>query len=194
MDFDQLLIELKASDDNGVQFETEEPCSNGALTLPDYDYRRETMPTQNAFYYVCGYLLRKALNIHTCETCIKFSKQISELDFNKLFIYFKAFDRKQCNYGGLRVPSASFVEYMYKLEKIFVSMFPQVCLGKNISHIYFSEMKKIFFLYNCPEFLSDYVIKLFIRLKIFYSVKYANKDIKGKRRQKNTKIAILNHI
>lgn len=73
---------------------------------------------------MCGYLLKKVLKIHSCGTCQKFSKKSEELDINKLFIYFKAYDRVK---RGLRVPNERVINFVYNMENIFISQFNEIC-------------------------------------------------------------------
>lgn len=189
-DLDELLVTLEVG--NISSSDREEILE--AITLPDYSYRHEPIVVQNAFKYVCGYLLRKTLNIHQCDTCTKFSKNCEDLDVTQLLTYFKAFDTEKSNYGGLRTPDEQFILYVYKLEKVFVTKFEDICLSTGISHCFFNIMKDIHFNHPCQEFPYLYVLKLFIRLRIFYSVKYANQDIKDNKKDKNRKINILSHL
>lgn len=195
-DFSQLLTTIKS---NNIQPFEDSPITHDtkcAISLPDTDYRSENIPTQNAFVYVCGYLIKKCLNVHSCPTCINFSQQTKIIDQTTLFLSFKTYDQNKGTFGGLRSPGESFLYYIYSLEKIFSTMFDDICTKTGISHIYLEKMKNVSFCHPCPDFPLLYVIKLFIRLKIFYSVKFANKDITSCKRgdMKNRKIQILSHL
>lgn len=63
-----------------------------------------------------------------------------------------------------------------------MSSFHEICTGSGISHIFLDTMKNIPL--NRPDFPKLYIIKLFIRLRIFYCMKYANRDIKGNKKDK----------
>lgn len=194
-DLSQLLTKIE-NDKSDILDESLIENVPPAISLPDYDYRVENMPTQNAFFYVCGYLLKKCLGIHSCSTCVDFSQKTKSLDDKTIFAKFKAYDQCKGNFGGLRSPGETFLYFIYHLEKIFTPNFDQVCTKSGISHFYFEKMKHIVFPHPCCDFPTTYVIKLFIRLKIFYTIKFANQDIacskKGDR--KNRKIKILSHL
>ena len=193
-DLGDLLV--KVEDTSFINFEEEErPTSTQAISLPDYGYREESIPVQNAFKYVCGYLIKKALGIHRCNACELFSKECEELDISQLLTYFKAYDSNKSTYGGLRTPNEEFINYIYKLEKTFISKFDQICLKSGISNTFLSIMKDIPLSHPCHEFPRLYVLKLFIRLRMFYSLKYANAELKtGKAETAQRKIKILSHL
>lgn len=193
-DHDKLLMNLKATE--VIVPERDNEIFSKAISLPDYEYRKENITTQNAFNYVCGYLIKKSLTVHSCQICVDFSKECEELDASKLFTYYKAYDSDKSIYGGLRVPSESFVNYIYKLETGFSSMFDKICCTQGISHSYFNALKTIEFFHPCSEFPYSYVLKLFIRLRIFYCLKYTNRNIVTDKRKykKNRKLSILSHL
>lgn len=195
-DFDHLLTKFKdlncnVEDDEGEQQEKHIP-----FTISDTDYRNEPLLAQNAFTYVCGYLVKKALVVHSCEVCEQFAKGTRELDNSTLFTYFKAFDTSSSStYGALHVPNESFLHYIYKLEKIFVSTFDSLSVKRQVAFNYFEKMKNIPLLHKCSEFPVIYVLKLFIRLRIFYSLKFANRSFTtNKANKQNRKISILSHL
>jgi hypothetical protein len=72
----------------------------------------------NALTYVAGYLLRKVLAKHQCTIC-KQELSSNELDnSSKLLCLFKAYEiSKEKPFGGLVVPSDSFIEYVKNIDK-----------------------------------------------------------------------------
>ena len=90
----------------------------------------------NATCYVAGYLLMKCLKRHTCQ--VFKDKLISNtLDDNrKLFCFLKAYDTNKSTFGGLHVPSMSFLDFVTKMEDAFVAYFSvfskSSCIGKHI--------------------------------------------------------------
>lgn len=191
-DLDELLINVNRTF-VGTKVETIVK-EHKAITVQDYVYRNEHITTQNAFNYVCGYLIQKALDIHTCDVCSKFSKDCNELNINLLYTYFKAYDTEKGIYGSLKVPSENFVKYIYNLEKKFTSVFEIACKSKGISFALFNHLKSIEFTHPCSNFPKLHVLKLFIRLKIFYCMKYTNRDIVCNKKSKNRKLTILSHL
>lgn len=95
-------------------------------------------------------------------------------------------------YGGLRTPSEQFINFIYNLEKQFLSHFDNICITTGISHSFLKIFKTIPLNHPCSDF-SLLILKLFIRL--FYTIKYANRDLKNKKQdKKNRKILILSHL
>lgn len=101
-------------------------------------------------------------------------------------------------YGGLRSTPEYFVKYIYiyELEKIFNSNFENISTGPSISQKLYSLINKEHLEHPCSQFPKDYALKLFIKLKIFYTIKYTNRDLKIKQKDKKTirKLNILSHI
>jgi hypothetical protein len=73
-----------------------------AFVVENCEYHEKTFPEVNAFKYVCGYLIKKCLQIHSREVCIKFANDDAELYHTNLFIYFKAYNKKFNTFGGLK--------------------------------------------------------------------------------------------
>lgn len=112
-DLDALLIDLKSTNINEIMEAENQPVIQ-AVSLPDYNYRKEDLPVQNAFSYVCGYILKRALETHNnCDTCKGFGRQCDELDVTNLLTHFKAFDTTKYTYGGLQSPPEKFIKFIY---------------------------------------------------------------------------------
>lgn len=67
--------------------------------------------------------------------------------------------------------------------------------GDGISHKLLNAMEQIEFNYPCIDFPKTFILKLFIRMKIFYIMKYTNRELSLNKRDKNVrKLRILSHI
>lgn len=195
-DFDSLLIDIKSTNVADVFIHNQDDQPLKALVLPDYDYIRENMVTNNAFTYVCGYLLKKSLGVHSCDDCKHFGKNCDDLDFNNLLIHFKAFETQKRTFGGLQTPPEEFVHFIFKLERAFNENFDKFCNGKGVSNKLYKLIEDIDFYHPCTSFPKTYVKKLFIRMKIFYTLKYNNRDLKSNKTDKKSirKVKILSHL
>lgn len=72
-DLDEILINIQSTNTSEtVDQEEKEQELKKAIALPDYNYTKENITTQNAFSYVCGYILKKALEVHNCDICKTF--------------------------------------------------------------------------------------------------------------------------
>lgn len=130
-DLDQLLINIDTANvaENIV---IEEHQLINAITLPNYSYRNENLTTQNAFSYVCGYLIKKALDVHSFEICQSFAKECKNLDVSNILTHLRAFSTENYIYGALKSPPEQFVNFIYQLEKIFTLKFQNIS-GEGIS-------------------------------------------------------------
>ena len=97
----------------------------------------------NATCYVAGYLLMKCLKRHACQMCK--DKLVSNTfdDSRKLFCFFKAYETDKSAFGGLHAPSMSFLEFVTKMEDVFVA---------NFSVFSKSSYTKFFVVYWLPIF------------------------------------------
>lgn len=83
------------------------------------DYHRKTLPEQNAFKYIAGYLINNCLKIHNCAICKQFSQGNDLLDNSNLFVHFKAYNTNASQFGQLKTPHESFYNFLYMLENTF---------------------------------------------------------------------------
>jgi hypothetical protein len=169
------------------------------LQIGPTDYRDQCIVNSdivkdNATAYVAGYLIHKSMKIHTCPTCTN-AIQCNELDNNrKLFCFFKAFDQTENTFGGLHAPTNCFLDYIMKLEDVFFKNF-SICtksltVGKDILML----LKKIPIPFKCcDEFPLEFVQKLFLRVRIYYSLKFANRELSSTKK-KNRKYLKVAHL
>jgi len=92
------------------------------LDIPNHDYYVMDLSEENAFKYVCGYLIKKCIEIHLCDACTKYvNENKTVLDDTTLYCHFRAYIHEQDNqFGNLHVANNNFCSYIYKLEEIFV--------------------------------------------------------------------------
>lgn len=90
------------------------------IQIDDHDYRQKGVIEENAFYYICGYLMSKSLKKHSCDICNNFAKDVNNLNYNRYYTLFRALQSTEENmYGGLCVSNQIFVTYIEKLDNIF---------------------------------------------------------------------------
>ena len=96
-------------------------CANGTAVIATDDDLRITelaaidvnsLPQQNALFYVGGYICNKYLAKHSCKECTS-SLTCSELsdlsDSSTTFLQQKSYNRVSSGKSGLTIPSAAFV-------------------------------------------------------------------------------------
>lgn len=158
-----------------------------------YDYQNLSLPEQNAFKYICGYLIEKCLRVHKCPVCNTFARDDGNLNETNIFIHFKAYNTKLSFFGGLKTPHESFYFLIYKLEKLFVSNI-ESCVTTNPGKILYDLLlKEVDYVHPCKLFPYVYLVKLYIRFRIYYLLKYTNIDCKTAPR-KNRKLVILMNL
>ena len=85
-----------------------------------------SLPQQNALFYVGGYVCKKYLAKHICKECTS-SLTCSELsdlsDSSTTFLQQKSYNSVSSGKSGLAIPSSALVLFLKKCEDIFVSHF-----------------------------------------------------------------------
>lgn len=75
-----------------------------SVQIKNHDYRQKDVVEDNAFYYICGYLMSKSLKKHSCDTCETFAKDIDNWNNNRYYTLFRAWKPTEENiYGRLCV-------------------------------------------------------------------------------------------
>lgn len=175
-DPDEILLRL-CDTSEGTPLETVTNPSQTNIRI-DTDYQTNELLQKNFVTYICGYLMKKALNKHTCETCENFAKAQSQLDDSLLFCYFKAYECANRDvFGKLNVPHESFIYLISSIEILFQENFQNIITGHSIGATFFNKVCESFsFNHPCKTFPIEYVIKLYIRTRIYFSLKNINRN------------------
>ncbi|KAJ3641856.1 hypothetical protein Zmor_028327 [Zophobas morio] len=191
-DFDQLLLNLSEFREVSVaSLEIEEAANKLSFAVNNCDYHTQPLPEQNAFKYVCGYLIHKCLQAHKCDVCTQFATVNQQLDDSNLFVHYKAYSNEYSLFGGLKTPHESFYNYIYLLEKVFFSNIEDKFVQPRVGYSLYLSCKEIVgFTHPCTSFPYDYLLQLFVRLRLFYVIKNSNRNFKNTSK-KNRKICIL---
>lgn len=139
------------------------------------DYRKLCLPASNALAYVCGYLIEKCFDKHSCDTCLNFAKSQDNLEKSFLFVHFKAHQNSNNSYyGNLNVPPDKFFNYVNPLDDIFVNDFPTSLVENNVGSKLKNLIDNVPFNHPRPNFNVEFLKTLCLRFRIFYSTKYLN--------------------
>lgn len=103
----------------------------------------------------------------------------------------KTMNQKTELFRALHIPSNNFYLYIQKLEEIFVNNFESNCYKKHIHNFLLSLAQKITFELPCPDFLTQFVIKLYLCMRIHYTLLQHNKAWKGIGKNKRKLLNIL---
>lgn len=159
------------------------------------DYVNLKSPEGNALVYVTGYLIKKCLTRHSCDVCINFANDSDTLFKEELFFCkLKAYEN-EIPFGGLTVPSRDIIDYILKLESIFVTQFNNLAFKEAIGTQLRKDFSNIVFKHPCNNFPFEYFLDLYTRVRIYYTLKFINIDIKtAKSNKNNIKLNILKNL
>lgn len=146
----------------------------------------------NAITYVAGYVAAKAIKKHQCITCQESLINPNHDSIFKLFCYFKGYESKTKTFRGLTVPNDEFISYVTQIENTIVRVFPDVMCSKGIAK-HLTRERPLFLVPQCPEFPSEYILKLYVRLRIHYILKFGNRHLSSGKR-KNRKYFKIQHL
>jgi len=164
------------------------------LKIGTTDYRKLNFPAQNALTYVCGYLIKKCIEKHSCDIFLNYTKHQQQLDQSFLFTYFKSYKTAHhSNYGNLNGPPDNFFNYINQLNKIFIIIFPILAVKENVGRKLKNLIDNVPFEHPCNNFNLEFLKNLYIRLRIYYSINKINKDMSLTER-KHRKLDILSHL
>ena len=198
-DLDTLLVQFSNDTSNmPVLVNPREQPNTLDIGATDYSDKNvgDGLIESNATCYGAGYLLMKCLKQHTCQTC-KEKLTSNTLDDNrKMFCFFKAYDADKTVFGGLHAPSISFLDFVTRMEDAFVANFSifskSMCIGKHL----LTKLENVAVSFEkCEDFPLDYLRKLFLRMRIYYCLKFANRDFSAtKSKRKDRKYIKVAHL
>jgi len=178
-DSDQMLLRLSDCQQDFVPQDTDIVPEQKYL-LRTIDYSKNEMLQKNFIRYVCGYLLNKALKVHYCDICNKYSKDHDELDDTSFYCFLKAYKNKnEDTFGNLKMPNDKFVDLICKIEDIFQENFETFATKSNICHLLLDISNHLRFSHPCINFPKEFVIRLYLRVRIYYTLKTINGNFRN---------------
>ena len=161
------------------------------LEIGTVDYREnevsENLLKDNPIAYVAGYLLQKCFKLHECSTCREAVVTEKLEDNRNLLCFFKAY-KSEKSFGGLLAPATSYLQYVIQLEDLFVKDFSMYTKSVGVGKSILMKLQDVPVSFqHCPEFPFQYLLKLFLRMRIYYSIKFANRNLSCKNNNKRSK-------
>ncbi|CAB3981577.1 Transposable element P transposase [Paramuricea clavata] len=170
------------------------------LVLGETDYREKEVSSsivqQNAVAYVAGYLLKKCFTVHKCSLCKDATMSQTADSANLLYCYYKNYNESTQS-QGLILPSQHFLDFVLHLEDVFVQQFSAYNRSKLVGANLLKSLQSVSITFHsCPEFPMDYMLKLFLRMHIYYTIKFENRRLatptkKGRKSRKYIKVSHL---
>lgn len=180
-DMDNLLLRVSDVIKDNTSLPDIAPSRSCTTSLPKIDNSYQTESTLDANFkrYFAGYLMKKCLNVHSCPICIVYAKAYHALDDTSLFCYYKAYENANLDsFGNLNMPHNDFVKFISLLEVIFQLNFENISIQMNVIKLFESICKSTTFSHPCEKFPLSYLIKLFGRVRLFYTLKTINRKFK----------------
>lgn len=178
-DFDQMLLTLPDCKQDSVP-QDKDKVPEQTDPLNSMDYSKNEKLQKNFIRYVCGYLLNKALKVHSCDICNKYSKDHDELDDSSFYCFLKAYENaNKDTFGNLQMPNDEFVELICKIEQIFQENFEIFSTKSNICNKLLNISNHLSFSHPCKYFPKEFVLRLYLRVRIYYTLKTINGNFKN---------------
>lgn len=118
-------------------------------------------------------LFVNCLKVHSCDLCIKYSKEYVDLNDTSYYCFFRAYSSTNDNlFGNLCMPNNNFIEYIKTLENLFFEKINEYILQPSIINNFIKLFKQVEFVSPCTQFPQDYLIKLFARVQLYYTLKF----------------------
>lgn len=202
-DFDELLTLLPTNDEAqdynwDIAIEGNMPVNFQSLDVTSTDYIELDLEHKNAFSYVCGYLIKKCLDKHTCDVCLEYAQETKILNETNIYCHFRAYENINMDtFGKLQMPNETFIDFVHNLEIKFCYVFPKLAVYENVGFALKEEMKELSnnFKHPCENFQIYYLLSLFVRVRIFYTLKFKNREFKEMKRGKQSqKLTNLLHM
>lgn len=158
-------------------------------------------PVQATVKYVAGYVAMKCFSKFRCSNCKSLLTR-ENLNFEKnedLLIFFKAYstiDGKN-ELGNLCVPSDDFTSVIATAVEVFHTQFPYINHCANIGQILYDKIDTVI-QQNHLQFWNiegscrahrEFIITFFVRVHIFFKLKWMNRDLRDAKRSRKNEIA-----
>lgn len=137
--------------------------------------------------------MKKCLEKHICSDCLDYANFQKKIEPSFLLSFFKSTSNDNSTYGKLLMPHDDFYN-IFKLENIFIDNFPslatEISVGNKLKDVLINNRFKL----PCENLNKIYLLNLFIRFRIFSSIKFLNKHLISEKVKKNRKLTILKHL
>lgn len=127
------------------------------------NYRDLRLSERSTFKGVCEFLLNECLRAHiNCDVCVAYAAK-EDSSFNK-------------------DASSSFNLYISSLEDTFMRNFEKLSIDENLGMQLLQLAQQIEYKPPCPDFPVAFLVKLFLRMRIYFTLSRHNKVCKGTER------------
>lgn len=151
------LMSSPSSRADEVSSDVQVVLSVAATNYRDIDLR---LPEKSAFKRVCEFLLNECLRAHVnCDVCVAYAAKEGS--------------------SSSRDASSSFNLYVSSLEDTFMRNFEKLSIEENLGTQMLQLAQQVEYNPPCPDFPIALVVKLFLRMRIYFTLSRHNKICKG---------------
>ncbi|XP_011862965.1 PREDICTED: uncharacterized protein LOC105559356 [Vollenhovia emeryi] len=137
------------------------PDVQAALGVAATNYRNIDLPERCAFKRVCEFLLNECLQAHVnCDVCV-------------------AYAAKEGGCSSSRDTANSFNRYIRGLEDMFMRNFEKLSTEEKLGAQMLQLAQQVEYKPPCPDFPVALLVKLFLRMRIYFTLLRHNKICKG---------------
>ena len=123
---------------------------------------------------------------------MEFARIYNNVNNTSIYCHHRAYNcSSERPFGSLFMPNDYFVCYITKLENIFFKNIEKLLLEKNIIAKYIKLFEQVEFEHPCPNFDKTFLITLYARVRLFFTLKFVNRTFRTQSGHKKT--IILNH-
>lgn len=139
------------------------------------------------------YRFHRCVQKHSCLAMIKYASSYStEPTLSNLYLRERAYNKNVDVFGNLQGVPDDFQEYCKKLENVFKESFLSF-VGENIGKRLYETLSKIEFVKPCVCFPSQFLIELYVRMRINYIIKFNKRQLKQPK-NKSRKYLSVTHL
>lgn len=165
-----------------------ETVCNQPLLVHTTDYR-ELLPEKNAFVYFSRYCYVKCVEEHKCDS---FQCYLDEFLEQKESVPYHCSVSIDLNIHNCKMsPPEDFTEFLMILENKFKEYFNPDVQINSVAQELLKQLEEYGFGMPCPCFPIDYLKALFVRVRLFYTIKRNNKLLKNKKSVRSLKVFSL---
>ncbi|CAB3221342.1 unnamed protein product [Arctia plantaginis] len=165
-----------------------ENVCNQPLLVHTTDYR-ELLPEKNAFVYFCKYCYMKCIEEHKCDS---FQFYLDESQQQKECVTHLCSVSLDLNVHNCKMtPPDDFTEFLMILENKFKEYFTPDVQINSVGQEILKNLEEYGFGMPCPCFPIDYLKALFVRVRLFYTIRRNNKFLKNRKSVRSLKVFSL---
>lgn len=136
------------------------------------------LPDNIGMTFVFGYILKNVFKKHNCSLCKAILLSDGNLNHqNEILCYFKAYENAADNqFNRLHICNKIFFEFLLKCEEMLNEKLPEIIHTNNVGKQLVNMLLNVTgFPSECCEEVKINVIKFFVKLRLFYILKFTEK-------------------